>query len=64
MEKTRAKTLPRWIFTLLAIGGAWASGIYLGKITIEGASTGLLILAIGFGLMSFLMAWGALSESY
>ena len=62
MEKTHTKAFPRWIFTLLSIGGAWASGIYLGKITIEGASTGLLIPAIGFGLMSFLMAWGALAE--
>jgi hypothetical protein len=62
MEKTRAKALPRWIFTLLSIGGAWASGIYLGKITIEGVSTEFIIPAIGFGLMGFLMAWGALSE--
>ena len=62
MKKTQVRTLPRWVFTLLAIGGAWASGIYLGKITIEGASTGLLILVIGFGLMGFLMAWGALAE--
>ena len=62
MKKTQVRTLPRWVFTLLAIGGAWASGIYLGKITIEGASTGLLIPVIGFGLMGFLMAWGALAE--
>jgi hypothetical protein len=62
MEKKQIRALPRWIFTLLAIGGAWASGIYLGKITIEGVSTGLLIPVIGFGLMVFLMAWGALAE--
>jgi hypothetical protein len=62
MERNRAKALPRWIFTLLSIGGAWASGIYLGKITIEGASTRFLVPVIGFGLMGFLMAWGALSE--
>jgi len=62
MEKKQAKALPRWIFTLLAIGGAWASGIYLGKITIEGVSTGLLIPVVGFGIMVFLMAWGALAE--
>ena len=63
MERKRAKAVPRWIFILLSIGGAWASGIYLGKITIEGASTGLLVPVIGFGLMGFLMAWGALTES-
>lgn len=62
MEKTQGKALPRWIFTLIAIGGAWASGIYLGKITIEGASNAFLIPAVGFGLMAFLMAWGALAE--
>ena len=62
MKKTHAKTLPRWIFTLLSIGGAWASGIYLGKISIAGASTALLVPVIGFGLMAFLMAWGAIAE--
>lgn len=62
MEKTRTKNLPRWIFTLLSIGGAWASGIYLGKLSIEGASAELLVPLVGFGLMSFLMTWGALAE--
>lgn len=62
MDKSRIRIPPRWMFLLLSIGGAWASGIYLGKITIEGASTGLLIPLISFGLMAFLMAWGAISE--
>jgi hypothetical protein len=62
MEKSRVQTFPRWAFMLLSIGGAWASGIYLGKISIAGASTGLLVPVIGFGLMGFLMAWGALFE--
>jgi hypothetical protein len=62
MERNRTKTLPRWIFTLLSIGGAWASGIYLGKITIEGASMGLLIPVIGFAVLGLMMAWGALSK--
>ncbi|MFA9404212.1 MAG: hypothetical protein ACERKX_00170 [Anaerolineales bacterium] len=43
MEKSRVRTPPRWMFLLLSIGGAWASGIYPGKIMIEGASTGLLV---------------------
>lgn len=50
------------MFLMLSIGGAWASGIYLGKITIEGTSTGLLIPMICFGVMGLIMAWGALSE--
>jgi hypothetical protein len=62
MERNHAKALPRWIFTLLSISGAWASGIYLGKITIEGATTSLLIPVIGFAVLGLIMAWGALSE--
>jgi len=62
MEKGRIRIPPRWMFLLLTIGGAWASGVYLGKITIEGASTGLLIPMISFGVMSLIMAWGAISE--
>jgi hypothetical protein len=62
MEKSRSRIPPRWMFLLLSIGGAWASGIYLGKITIEGASTSLLIPTISFGVMGLIMAWGALTE--
>ncbi len=62
MEKSRVRIPPRWMFLFLSVGGGWASGIYLGKISIEGASTGLLIPMISFGVMSMIMAWGALSE--
>ena len=62
METSSTRTFPRWTFLILSIGGAWASGIYLGKMTIEGSSTELLIPAISFGVMSLLMAWGALSR--
>ena len=62
MEKSRAKSFPRWAFLLLSIGGFWASGIYLGKISIEGASTGYLIPMICFGVLGVIMVWGALSE--
>jgi len=62
MEKSRNRIPPRWMFLLLSIGGAWASGIYLGKITIEGASTGLLVPVIGFAALGLIMAWGALRE--
>jgi hypothetical protein len=50
------------MFLFLSVGGGWASGIYLGKITIEGASTVLLIPMIGFGVMGLIMTWGVLSE--
>lgn len=62
MQKSRSRIPPRWMYTLLSIGGAWASGIYLGKLTIAGASTGLLIPLICFGVMGLIMAWGALAE--
>ena len=61
MEESNTHTLPRWVFLFLSIGGAWASGIYTGKMTVEGASTGLLAPLIGFAVMGLLMAWGALS---
>jgi hypothetical protein len=62
MEKRRMTTLPRWMFMILALGGAWASGIYLGKITEVGFTIGSLIPALAFGLMSLLMAWGTIAK--
>lgn len=40
---------------LLALGGAGASGIYLGKMTIVGTSSGLLIPTLAFAAMALLM---------
>jgi hypothetical protein len=51
---------PRWMFLGIAIGGAWASGLYLGQITQAGASSDLILRVVFFGLLSLLMAWGAL----
>lgn len=62
MEKSRSRTPPRWMFLLLSIGGAWASGVYLGKITIEGTSLGLLVPLISFGVLGLIMVFGTLSE--
>lgn len=59
MENHRSGTLPHWMFLLLSLGGAWASGIYLGKMTIVGASTGLLIPTLAFAAMALIMGWGA-----
>jgi hypothetical protein len=62
MEKTRNRVPPRWMYMFLSIGGAWASGIYLGKLTIAGSSTALLLPMIGFAVLGLLMAWGALTD--
>jgi hypothetical protein len=61
MEKKKVAAFPRWMFVLLAIGGAWASGIYVGKASVTGFSVGSLIPEIAFGVMSLIMAWGALA---
>ena len=61
MKTSEVHTLPRWMFLFLSVGGAWASGIYLGKLTTEGTTTGLLLPLVGFAVMGLLMAWGALS---
>ena len=62
MQNNQSRNLPRWMFLTLCIGGSWASGIYVGKITIEGVSSATLIPMIGFGVLSLLMAWGALAD--
>jgi hypothetical protein len=62
MKNQNIRTLPRWMFTTLAMGAIWASGIYLGIMSIEGASNALLARVIGFGLLSLLMAWGAVTK--
>jgi hypothetical protein len=51
---------PRWMYLGLTIGGAWASGLYLGQATQTGFSTDLILRTALFGLFSLLMAWGAL----
>ena len=61
MSASRTRTVPRWLFLFLAVGGAWASGIYLGKMTVEGPSAAGFVPLIGFAVMGLLMAWGALS---
>jgi hypothetical protein len=61
MRRTTGRIPPRWMFQALSILGAWASGIYLGKITLQGISPASLIPAVAFGGLSLLMAWGAVS---
>lgn len=62
MERSREGIPPRWMFQALSSGGAWASGIYWGKITLHGISPASLIPAVAFGGLSLLMAWGAISS--
>jgi len=56
------QSFPRWLFVILSLAGAWGSGIYLGKITVQGAILESLIPAIGFGILALLMGWGAVSN--
>ena len=62
MNSSKEQNLPRWAFTLLAVGTAWASGNYLGKLSIVGATSSLLIPLAGFGLIALIMGWGAVSR--
>jgi hypothetical protein len=62
MRRSRIQKPPRWMFLLLSIGGSWASGIYLGKVTIEGPLTDHLLPMISFAILGLIMVFGALSE--
>lgn len=63
MEHVARRRLPRWLCTILAVGGLVACGIYLGKIHLLGAQTPDLLRSIGFGVFGLLMLWGALTRS-
>ena len=60
--KTGTRTFPRWGFAILAAGGLWASGVYVGMIRAAGTSTGDVAGAIGFGLLGLVMLWGVLGR--
>ena len=62
MEEGRARKFPRWGFVLLSIAGSWASGIYLGQVSVEGATVNDLVRVVAFGLFSLLMAYGAIAK--
>ncbi|MBC8478346.1 MAG: hypothetical protein ISR91_03145 [Candidatus Delongbacteria bacterium] len=53
---------PRWLFTILAGGGLWASGVYLGLSADGGATTATVIKAIVYGAFGLVMLWGALGK--
>ncbi len=62
MTERRTKLPPRWCFSILVVGAFVACGIYLGMIRIEGASTGDVIRAVGYGVLGLLMLWGVLGK--
>jgi hypothetical protein len=62
MTERKMKTPPRWFFSILVVGAFLACGIYLGMIRLEGVSTGLVMRAVGFGLLGILMLWGVLGK--
>ena len=53
---------PRWLFTILMVGGFVACGVYLGMMRAEGVSAGNLVRTVGFGVLGFLMLWGVLAR--
>ncbi len=48
-----------WLFGLIAVGATWASGVYMGKLTMVGPTIDLLVRVLGFGVLGLVMAWGA-----
>ena len=62
MDKRVVRQPPRWLFTILTVGALLASGIYIGMIHVEGASTGHIVRAAGYGVFGLLMLWGALDK--
>jgi hypothetical protein len=63
MQSNQKLVFPKAAFTLLACGAFWASGIYLGKITLVGAIFDLSLRAAAFTILGLLMVWGALAKS-
>lgn len=53
---------PRWLFAILACGGLWASGLYLGISYAGDATTGTIVRTILYGLFGLVMLWGVLGK--
>jgi hypothetical protein len=53
---------PRWLFTILAGGGLWASGLYLGLTMGGEASTGTVLKLTLYGIFGLVMLWGAVGK--
>ena len=53
---------PRWVFAILTVGAFLASGVYLGMIRVEGATTGDVIRAAAFATLGLFMLWGVMGK--
>jgi hypothetical protein len=53
---------PQWLFTVVAAGGFWASGVYVGMMRAGDATSGGIARAAAFGILGVLMLWGALGK--
>ena len=60
MKESKARTLPRWMFTLLACGAFCAAGIYIGKVSVSGFTSADLIRLLAFAALGIVMLWGSL----
>lgn len=56
------RRFPRWLFALIAVGGLLASGLFLGILSVEGATTTRILQSVGFGCLGLIMLWGAISR--
>jgi len=62
MKNIDNRSLPRWVFAVLAIGSFWASGVYMGIQSVEGVELAHMLRVIGFGIVGLLTAWGAIAN--
>ena len=57
----KKQRFPRWLFVVIAVGGLLASGLFLGIMSVEGATTTRILQSVGFGLLGLVMLRGALN---
>ncbi|MFN2275189.1 MAG: hypothetical protein ACK2TX_10120 [Anaerolineales bacterium] len=60
MDSRHNQSFPRWMFVVLAVTAAGASGIYVGKMTLLGGSAQFLFPVCGFGGLALATAYGAI----
>jgi hypothetical protein len=59
----RDPVFPKWLFSIVAVGGWVACGIFIGIMSVEGISMVRVLQAVGFGILGGLMTWGAVSHT-
>lgn len=50
---------PWWLFAVIAAGALWASGVYVGVMSVDGSTGVRMLKAVGFGVIGLVMLWGA-----